>query len=145
MRDPQRPKGGRDLTSGAPAPGPAVCWWGAADSSSLIRDETNWLPYHLSGSQGRLRLPPQAARTAGPPSSRPRRMGRSREAHHPAQPYHFPEGGHRPAVADLGRYATWSGTTSAGVLGHPPASRYAVVRVGRCWSQAWSAVALAAG
>jgi hypothetical protein len=37
-----------------------------------------------------FRLPPKAAPTAGPPSTRPRRMDQSREAHHP--PLHSPEG-----------------------------------------------------
>jgi hypothetical protein len=43
----------------------------------------------LRGNQARLRLPPKAARTKGPPRTRPRRMDQSREAPHSA------EGGHQ--------------------------------------------------
>jgi hypothetical protein len=39
-----------------------------------------------------FRLPPKAAPTAGTPSTRPRRMDQSREAHHSARPHHSPEG-----------------------------------------------------
>jgi len=61
-----------------------------------------------SGEQGRLRLPPQAARTEGPPKARP---------------HNSAEGGHELTVTGLRRYCTWSGTTSAGVLRRPQASR----------------------
>ena len=56
-------------------------------------------PSTPSGDQARLRLPPQSARTAGPPRTRPRRMDPSREAH-PARPLHSPRGGR---VARIGR------------------------------------------
>jgi hypothetical protein len=39
-----------------------------------------------------MRLPPQAARTEGPPRTRPRRMDQSREAHLAARQLHSPEG-----------------------------------------------------
>jgi hypothetical protein len=45
----------------------------------------------LRGSQGRLRLPPKAARAEGPPRSRPRRIDQSREALYAARPLHSPE------------------------------------------------------
>jgi hypothetical protein len=47
----------------------------------------------LSGNQGRLRWPPQAARTAGPPEGAAAPMNQSREAHRSAWPLHSPEGG----------------------------------------------------
>jgi hypothetical protein len=47
-----------------------------------------------------LRLPPQAARTEGPPKGADAPLNQSREAHHPAWPLHSPRGGHEPhAVA----------------------------------------------
>jgi len=49
----------------------------------------------LGGNQGRLGPPPEAARSAGPPRSRPGRMDQSREAHRSARPLHSPEGGRR--------------------------------------------------
>jgi hypothetical protein len=57
----------------------------------------------LGGHQGRLGSPPQAARTYGPPRSRPRCMDQSREAHHPARPLHSPEGGERFSAPPGGR------------------------------------------
>jgi len=60
-----------------------------------------------SGEQGRLRLPPQAAR----PKVHPRRGL-----------HHSSEGGHEPTVADFRRYPAWSEITSAGVLRRPQAS-----------------------
>jgi hypothetical protein len=56
----------------------------------------------LRGSKGRLRLPPEAARTAGPPRTRTGRMNQSREAHHSAWPIHSPRGGR-----GLPNYADW--------------------------------------
>jgi hypothetical protein len=46
----------------------------------------------LSGNQVRLRLPPQAARTVGPPEGAAAPLNQSREAHHPARPLQSPEG-----------------------------------------------------
>jgi hypothetical protein len=46
----------------------------------------------VSSNQGRLRWPPEAARTAGPPKGAATPMHQSREAHHPARPLHSPEG-----------------------------------------------------
>jgi hypothetical protein len=46
----------------------------------------------LHGNQGRLRLPPSAARTEGPPRIADAPIDQSREAHHPAWPLHSPLG-----------------------------------------------------
>jgi hypothetical protein len=46
----------------------------------------------MRGNQGRLRLPPQAVRTEGPPKGADAPMNQSREAHHTARPLHSPEG-----------------------------------------------------
>jgi hypothetical protein len=42
-------------------------------------------------------MPPQAARTAGPPEGADAPMNQSREAHHSARPLHSPEGGQSAA------------------------------------------------
>jgi hypothetical protein len=61
----------------------------------------------LSGNEIRLRLPPQAARTVGPPEGADAPLHQSLEAHHPARPLHSPEGAtlYSPAgwAAGLGR------------------------------------------
>jgi hypothetical protein len=49
-----------------------------------------------------LRLPPQAARTFGPPRTRACRMDQSREAHLAARPLHSPEP--RTRTGFLGRH-----------------------------------------
>lgn len=46
----------------------------------------------VDSNQVRLRLPPQAARTVGPPNGADAPMNQWREAHHPARPLHSPEG-----------------------------------------------------
>jgi hypothetical protein len=48
-------------------------------------------------------LPPQAARTEGPPKGADAPMHQSREAHHPARPLHSPEGGHDAAATRVYR------------------------------------------
>ena len=52
----------------------------------------------VSGNEGRLRLPPKAARTAGPPRTRTGPMHQSREAHRSARPHHSPEGPTQRAI-----------------------------------------------
>jgi hypothetical protein len=54
------------------------------------------LPTTLRDDQGRLRQPPQAARTESPPRTRTRRMDQSREAHFAARPHHSPEAADEP-------------------------------------------------
>src|SRR4029453_18796119 len=51
---------------------------------------------------GRAGLPPEAARTEGPPEGAASPVNQSREAHHPARPLHSPRGGHAFAGAPLG-------------------------------------------
>jgi hypothetical protein len=52
------------------------------------------MPYHpLRGNQGRLGLPPEAARDRRSAKNADRPMHQSREAHLPARPLHSPEGG----------------------------------------------------
>jgi hypothetical protein len=45
-----------------------------------------------SGNHVRLEMPPQAARTVGPPEGADAPLNQSREAHHAARPLHSPEG-----------------------------------------------------
>jgi hypothetical protein len=45
-----------------------------------------------------FRLPPEAARTAGPPEGADAPLNQSREAHRSARPLHSPEGGQSAAV-----------------------------------------------
>ena len=73
-----------------------TCDWGTAtlavmaDMSAHVRLSCGTT---LSTNQGRLRMPPQAARAIGPPRSRPCRMDQSREAHRLARSLLSPEGG----------------------------------------------------
>jgi hypothetical protein len=52
----------------------------------------------VGGEKVGIGLPPQAARTAGPPRTRPGRLNQSREAHLAARPLPSPEGGQSAAV-----------------------------------------------
>ena len=52
----------------------------------------------LSRDQGGLRLPPKAARTAGPLEGADAPVNQSREAHLAARPLHSPKGGQSAAV-----------------------------------------------
>jgi hypothetical protein len=91
----------------------------------------------LRGNQGRLGVPPQAARTEGPPQTRPRRMDQSREAHHPARPHQSPEGAMSPHDG-LGPAAT-PGSRGPQALtlstGHRSRRSRASIRAARSWSE----------
>ena len=52
----------------------------------------------VGSNQVRLRLPPKAARTEGPPEGADAPLNQPREAHLAAWPLHSPEGGQSAAV-----------------------------------------------
>ena len=72
----------------------------------MVRQVDDWHPaLTLSGNQVRLRLPPKAARTEGPPEGADAPMHQSREARLPAWPLHSPEG----AILGIDVVGAWSG------------------------------------
>jgi hypothetical protein len=61
------------------------------------RPANGWPPYHAAWQPGQAEMPPQAARTEGPPRTRPRRMDQSREAHPLGLAAPLPRGGPNPS------------------------------------------------
>jgi hypothetical protein len=94
----------------------------------------------LRGNQGRLGLPPEAARTAGPPEGAVAPMGQSREALLAARPLHSPEGGQelrggrsQPLLQVVADYKRLSAVQAAGRAGHrwPSEPQYREVSTAR--------------
>src|SRR5512132_1160991 len=70
-------------------------WWPCqADTGRWIEPPSRWATHRttLNSNQVRLRLPPEATRTVGPPRGAATLLKQSREAHLAARPLH-PEGG----------------------------------------------------
>src|SRR5829696_864081 len=80
-----------------------------------------WPPYHPAWQPGQAGMPPDAARTEGPPRTRPRRWINRAKRTTPARPLHSPEGAMNQTVAEVQpllrrltcrprRYRAWRGT-----------------------------------